>query len=117
MPGFERVAWLRNLLSSGAFVLVMAIPVARFLRRPWSLFSSGIIAWLIFVASYSFAALFFENLVNRLGKTPFLALVLGAITYGVIAVIVWVVSTILGLLHHSAAERHHATVEVAPRPR
>jgi hypothetical protein len=116
MPGFERVAWLRNLLASGAFALVMAIPVARFHRRALCLFSSGMAAWLIFVLSYTCATAYFENLVNRLGKTPFLLLVLGAITYGVIAVIVWVVSVLYGLLHHPA-EHHPATVEVAHRPR
>jgi hypothetical protein len=119
MAGLEQVAWLRNLLSSGAFALVMAIPVARFVRRPWCLFSAGITSWAIFVASYSVAGVYFDNLVNRLGKTPFLMLVLGAITYGVISVVVWVVSMLFGLLRHPAVAVAHrpATVEVAPRPR
>ena len=117
MPGLERVAWLRNLLSSGAFALVMAIPVARFFRRPLCMFSSGMAAWLIFVLSYTCATGYFENLVNRMGKTPFLMLVLGAITYGVIAVIAWVAAVLYGLMHHPAVEHHPATVEVAHRSR
>ncbi|MFZ0736369.1 MAG: hypothetical protein WA002_02000 [Candidatus Acidiferrales bacterium] len=115
VPAFDSVAWLRNLLSSCAFGVLMAIPVVRFYRSPGRLFRAGMTAWIVFVLAYSGEAMYFPNLVNRLEKTPFLLLVLGAVTYGVIAVMFWVLATLFSVLRHPAPQPAIAKVISPPR--
>ena len=89
IPGLERYALERNAASYSLFVLFMLIPVFRFLNRPLRLFASAMIGWTIFVVSYNIAGMVFRNLFVVL-RTPFQALIEGAIIYGVVAVGSWV---------------------------
>ena len=117
MPQFDSIAALRNLVCFGAFGLVMTIPVARYFGSPWRLFTAGITAWSILAAAYAGATMFFDNLINRLGMTPLHLLMLGGVIYGVLAVGVWVASSVVSLIWHHAPVPHVRTIEVPTRKR
>src|ERR1700730_1586144 len=76
----NRLSWLdnraleRNAASYSLFVLFMMIPVCRHLNRPLQMFTSAMIGWVIFVAGYNVAGIFFRNLFQVL-RTPFELLV------------------------------------------
>ena len=110
-PKLEPYALERNALSYSIFVLLLLIPVLRFLRRPKQMFVAGIIGWVLFAAGYDIAGLFFHNLYDVL-RTPLEVLIEGAVLYGVAAVLSWVVGMILHARRHSIAPRrrteHHA---------
>jgi hypothetical protein len=89
LPWLETRALERNAAGYGLFVLFMLIPVARFWNRPPRMFASGMLAWAMFVIAYDIAGMFFRNLFQIL-RTPFEALLEGAIIYGVCSVIAWV---------------------------
>ena len=63
--------------------------VARFWNRPVRMFASGMLSWAMFVIAYDIAGMFFRNLFQIL-RTPFEALLEGALVYGVCAVVAWV---------------------------
>jgi hypothetical protein len=89
LPWLENRALERNAAGYGLFVLFMLIPVGRFWNRPPRMFASGMVAWAMFVISYDIAGFFFRNLFQIL-RTPFEALLEGAVVYGVCAVVAWV---------------------------
>jgi uncharacterized membrane protein YoaT (DUF817 family) len=115
VPRFDSIPALRNLVCCAAFGLAMTIPVARYFVSPWRLFTAGITAWSVLAAAYACAAMFFDNLVNRLGLTPLHLLMLGAVIYGVLAVMVWVASSVASLLWHHAPASHVSTVKLPAR--
>jgi len=82
----------------------MMIPVLRFLNRPLQLFASAMIGWVIFVVAYDFSGMYFPNLFQVL-RTPFQALIEGAIIYGVCAVGSWVGEMALHARRHTIAPR------------
>lgn len=94
IPGLERYALERNAASYGLFVLFMLIPVFRFLNRPLHMFSSAMIGWAMFVVAYDISGFVFRDLFQVL-RTPFQALVEGAVIYGVMAVGSWVGAMVL----------------------
>lgn len=89
IPGLEKYALERNAASYSLFVLFMLIPVFRFLNRPLRLFGAAMIGWAFFVVAYDIAGIVFHNLFQVL-RTPFQALIEGAVVYGVLAVGSWV---------------------------
>jgi hypothetical protein len=89
LPWLENRALERNAGSYGLFVLFMLIPVARFWNRPVRMFASGMLSWAMFVIAYDIAGMFFHNLFQIL-RTPFEALLEGAVAYGICAVVAWV---------------------------
>jgi hypothetical protein len=95
----EPYALERNGVFYTFFVLFMLIPVFRFLNRPQAMLGASVIGWLLFVGAYDLAGLYFHSLFGVL-RTPFQALVEGAIVYGVFAGGSWVA----GMLFH--ARRH-----------
>jgi hypothetical protein len=102
-PLLEHMAMLRNVLSYGAFALAMILPVAVFPRLPSRLFASAMIGWIIFVLAYSIACMYFVNLSNSLGKTPFHLFILGGLFYGVISVGLWVAAMLFSAMRHPVA--------------
>lgn len=94
IPGLERYALERNAASYSLFVLFMLIPVFRFLNRPLQMFASAMIGWTMFVVAYDVAGMVFHDLFQVL-RTPFQALVEGAVIYGVMAVGSWVGAMVL----------------------
>lgn len=103
-PSLDPYALERNAASYGLFVLLLLVPVVWFLKRPVQMFTAGIIGWVIFVAGYDIAGLFFRHLFDVL-RTPFEALIEGAVLYGVAAVLSWVVGMILHARRHTIAPR------------
>jgi hypothetical protein len=114
----NRLSWLdnraleRNAASYSLFVLFMIIPVCRHLNRPLQMFTSAMIGWVIFVAGYDLAGLFFHNLFQVL-RTPFELLVEGTVVYGVCAVGSWVGAMILHARSHPIVPRRRRTDDVA----
>ncbi len=97
-PWSASVAGIRNTGAAGLTLLLMLIPVLRFLRRPGRLFASGILAWTLFTCTYLGLGLFFDRLFSRMA--PLQVFMLGAIVYAFFAVISWVVSLVLAARHH-----------------
>lgn len=89
IPSLERYALERNAISYTLFVLLMLAPVCRFRKSSISMFLSGMLAWVIFVAAYDLAGMAFHDLFQVL-RTPFELLIEGTIVYGVLAVASWV---------------------------
>jgi len=110
----NRLSWLdnraleRNAASYGLFVIFMLIPVCRFLNRPVQMFTSAMIGWIFFVVAYDIAGMFFRNLFQVL-RTPFQALLEGAVAYGVIAVGSWVGAMVLHARTHPIIPRRRRT--------
>ena len=100
IPGLERYALERNGVSYSLFAMFMLIPVCRFLTQPGRLFSSAMIGWVIFVFAYYIAGMLFHNLFQVL-RTPFQALIEGAVIYGVFAVGSWVGGMLLHARRHT----------------
>ncbi len=106
----NRLSWLdnraleRNGASYGLFLAIMLIPIFRFLNRPLKMFSSAMLGWGIFVIAYDIAGMFFHSLFRAL-RSPFEALLEGAVVYGVCAVGSWVGAMVLLTRHHRIAPR------------
>jgi hypothetical protein len=110
MPWLENRALERNAVFCGLFVIFMLIPIVRFYNRPIQMFTSAMIAWGMFVVSYYIAGMFFRNLFEVL-RSPFEALIEGAVVYGFFAVGSWVASMALHARHQAIESRrrqHHA---------
>ncbi len=104
LPWLDNRALERNAASYGLFVIFMLIPVVRFLNRPIQMFTSAMIAWVMFVIAYDIAGMFFQNLFQIL-RTPFQAFIEGAVVYGVFAVGSWVGAMVLHARHHAITPR------------
>jgi hypothetical protein len=104
IPGLEEYALERNAASYSMFVLFMLIPVFRFLDRPVKLFSSAMLAWMIFVLAYEVAGMVFVNL-SAVLRTPLQALMEGAAIYGVVAAGSWVGGMIIEAKRHPIPPR------------
>ncbi len=90
----EHFADVRNGVVMAAFFFIALIPVVFFRRHAVDLFISCMTGWLIFSLAYRGMGIFFNHLFDRLGKTPFHAFILGAIAYGMIAVVLWCASMV-----------------------
>lgn len=101
IPWTANFALLRNLAAGGLAGIFLLIPVGRFLREPLRLFASGVTAWALLSLTYMFMQLFFQRLGNRMGT--FQLFMLGAVAFGVIAVISWVTLLLLAARHHHQA--------------
>jgi hypothetical protein len=80
MPVLESHALERNVAFCGIFVIVMLIPIFRFLNRPVQLFGSAILGWSIFIVAYNLAGMYFSNLFQVL-RSPLDALLEGTVVY------------------------------------
>lgn len=89
---FETFAFERNCAAVGALLLLMAIPLCRFVKSPRALFISGTAAWAILTLTYIVLCMFFPHLDNRISALQFF--ILGTTSYGLLAVISWVVAMI-----------------------
>jgi hypothetical protein len=103
IPALEPYAFERNAASYALFVLIMLLPVLRFLNRPVKMFVASMTGWVLLTVAYDFAGLYFRNLFDVLHRTPFEVLAEGAILYGILAVAAWVCATILHARRHPLA--------------
>lgn len=93
----EPYAELRNLVAGAILLLVLAIPVLRFRHQPGKLFVSGLTAWTLLTFTYVAAQMHFTLLHTRMGA--FHVFVLGAVSYGFVAVLDWVFLMCAGVRH------------------
>jgi hypothetical protein len=107
-PALEPYALERNAISYSLFVILMLVPVCRFLTQPVRMFAASMIAWVMFAAAYDVAGLFFKNLFQVL-RTPLEALIEGAVVYGVFATVLWVTEMVLHARHHPIAPRRRTS--------
>jgi len=107
-------AGLRNLVAGAILIMVFGIPVLRFRHRPGRLFVAGLTAWTLLTLTYLAAEMHFKLLESRMGALH--VFMLGAVSYGFIAVLDWVFLMCAGVRHehmvHSretpaSAGRHH----------
>jgi len=103
----EPFAGIRNVAAGAAVILIMSIPVLRFRREPVRIFVSGLTAWTLLTFTYMAMEMNFSLLESRMGA--FHIFMLGAITYGFVAVFHWVF-----LLCIEARHRHVAQSEQGP---
>jgi hypothetical protein len=108
IPALEAYAFERNAASYALFVMLMLLPVLRFLNRPVKMFVASLTGWIILTIAYDFAGLYFHNLFNVLERTPFEVLAEGAIVYGVLSVAAWVCAMVLHARRHSIAPGRRA---------
>ncbi len=90
VPELERFAYLRNVAGAAAVLVLMSLPVWRFLMSPAQMFVSGIVGWALASLCYFSLEVRFPRLENRMGALH--VFMLGAIAYGFLSVLVWVVS-------------------------
>lgn len=114
MPGLEKYAFERNAASYTLFVLLMLVPVVRFLGRPIQMFASAMLAWGMLVIAYDSAGFYFRDLFNVL-RTPLQALAEGTVVYGIFAVGSWVCGMLLHALSHPLAPGRKAAAREAAR--
>ena len=105
IPSLEGYAFERNAVSYALFVMLMLVPVLRFITRPVRMFVASTTAWVLLTAAYDFAGLYFRDLFAALHRTPFEVLAEGAVVYGIVAVAAWVCATILHARRHPMARR------------
>ena len=106
LPALEPFADLRNWICRGVFVIFALVPMGTFFRTPWKLFLSGSMGWLVFSLSYSVAGLFFDNLHSRLNISTLHMLFMGAGSYAVVAVAIWVAESAKQAIEHTIAHSH-----------
>lgn len=107
VPQLEPWTFERNALCQGVFLLTMLAPLFVFRSDPKRLFACGMIAWAVFTLSYWMAGMYFVQLFDALQRTPFSALMDGAVAYGVIAVLVWVSEMVWHARRHPVISTHH----------
>jgi hypothetical protein len=104
----EPYAELRNLVAGAILLLVLAIPVLRFRNRPGKLFVSGLTAWALLTFTYVAAEMHFTLLETRM--RAFHVFVLGAVSYGFVAVLDWVFLMCAGVRHEHIVQSREAAV-------
>jgi len=103
----EPLAELRNLVAGAVLIIVLAIPVLRFRQQPGKLFVAGLTAWTLLTLTYLAAELHFTLLESRMGALH--VFVLGAVSYGFVAVLDWVFLMCAGVRHQHMAQSREAT--------
>lgn len=116
VPALEKYAFERNAACYTLFVLLMLVPVIRFLTRPLQMFGAAMIGWVIFIGAYDLAGFYFPDLFQVL-RTPFQALMEGAVVYGIFAVGSWVCGMLLHARRHTLTPRRKTANEAARHSR
>ena len=102
----ERYAELRNLVAGGILIIVLGIPVLRFRHQPGKLFVAGLTAWTLLTMTYLAAEIHFTLLESRMGA--FHVFMLGAVSYGFVAVLDWVFLMCAGVRHEHMVQSRQA---------
>jgi hypothetical protein len=105
-PALEPFAEARNIVAGASLVTMLAIPVLRFRRKPGRLFVAGLTAWMLLTMTYLAAEMHFTLLESRMGALH--VFMLGAVSYGFVAVLDWVLLMCAGVRHqHITQSREH----------
>ena len=108
MRELEPFAGARNFVAAVLLVAILSIPAWRYRRDPARLFASGLVAWTILTITYLFSEIFFKLLESRMGFLH--VFVLGVISYGVVAVLDWVLLMCAEARHQHVAQSREAAV-------
>jgi hypothetical protein len=103
----EPYAELRNLVAGAILIVVLGIPVLRFRNRPGRLFVAGLTAWTLLTITYVAAEIRFTLLESRMGA--FHVFMLGAVSYGFVAVLDWVFLMCAGVRHQHIVQSRETT--------
>jgi hypothetical protein len=115
LPQLEPFASIRNLAAGVVTVILLLIPVLRFRHEPLRMFVSGLTAWTILTFTYLVAEMRFSLLESRMGALHMY--ILGAVTYGFVAVFHWVFLMCAEARHRHIEQIEQAAASVArPRP-
>ena len=106
IPQLERFAGIRDIAASVIIIALLAIPVFRFIKDPAKLFISGLTAWTLLTITYLVAEMLFSMLESRMAAIQIF--MLGAVSYGLIAVFVWVFLMCAEARHRHIAQSGHA---------
>lgn len=104
VPELEALAGMRNVAAAVIMILLMAIPVLRFRFQPMRLFVAGLVAWTLLTITYRAAEMFFSLLESRLGALH--VFMLGAVSYGFVAVFEWVALICIEAHSRHVAQTH-----------
>jgi hypothetical protein len=107
IPALEPFAEARNLVGGALLVTILAIPALRFRRDPGRLFVAGLTAWTLLTLAYMAAEIHFTLLESRMGA--FHVFVLGAVSYGFVAVLDWVFLICVGVRHQHMLQSRETT--------
>ena len=97
VPELEPYAEARNLVAVGLLAAIVVIAPLRFRQEPGRLFLAGLTAWTLLTLTYVVAGMFFPLLENRIGALHLF--MLGAVPYGIVAVLDWVFLICAGVRH------------------
>jgi hypothetical protein len=100
-------AELRNLVVGAILILLLGIPVLRFRHQPTRLFIAGLMAWTLLTMTYLVAEMHFTLLESRMGALH--VFMLGAVSYGFVAVLDWVFLMCAGARHQHMAQSCETT--------
>jgi hypothetical protein len=101
IPALEPFAEAGNIAAEVIVILLLVIPVFRFRSAPGKLFVAGLTAWTLLTAAYLAAQMHFTPLESRLGALQIF--MLGAVSYGIVAVFDWVFLMCAGVRHQHLA--------------
>ena len=107
IPALEPFAEARNLVGGALLVTILAIPALRFRRDPGRLFVAGLTSWTLLTLAYMAAEIHFTLLESRMGA--FHVFVLGAVSYGFVAVLDWVFLICAGVRHQHMLQSRETT--------
>jgi len=109
IPQLQRFAGVRDITAGAVIIVLLAIPIFYFHHEPAKLFVSGLAAWTLLTISYTVAESLFSLIGTRMSGLQIF--VLGAFSYGLVAVFHWVF-----LICVEARHRHIAQTGQAPSP-
>jgi drug/metabolite transporter (DMT)-like permease len=112
-PALVPFAETRNLVAGATLVIVLAIPVLRFRHQPGKLFVAGLMAWTLLTITYLAAEMHFTLLESRMGA--FHVFMLGAVSYGFVAVLDWVFLMCAGVRHEHMVHSRETAVSTGRR--
>jgi hypothetical protein len=110
----EPYAELRNLMAGGILIIVLGIPVFRFRHQPGKLFVAGLTAWALLTMTYLAAEIHFTLLERRMGA--FHVFMLGAVSYGFVAVLDWVFLMCAGVRHAHIVQSRESAASAGRHP-
>lgn len=111
IPQLASLARVRNLAAGAATILLMAIPVLRFLRQPVRIFVSGLTAWTLLTLTYRAMEMHFSLLESRMGALHIF--MLGMVSYGFVAVFHWVLLFCVEARHRHLTQAAQGTVSAS----
>lgn len=98
VPSLESFAFERNVAAIAGVGLLMFVLICRFVNSPGCVFSSGLVAWAIFTATYGALEIRYPSIASRLGA--FHLFVMGAVLIGLIAALLWVLHMMFDMRQH-----------------